>query len=255
MIWHSFSSEVSKIIYFFIMLLLFFTADFSLTPKSMNVTLGGLVEFDCYPYYPHHNILWYINKTVLSLLNSSGIAVLYNTTVQISAKQQFNNTHISCALHNTAITSPRALLLIQGIQKISNNKNDNYIVYLLGEPGPVEDIHVTDSPPDFLLVSWTAPFSLDITDSDLDLWYSLSILTPTSGSLLPFTCPDCQYITDTSYNLSVSGLTQGVYEIQVLSVNAYSSSSQPSKIPLYVRMAPNTHDYLCGINPNITTGN
>ena len=195
----------------------------------MNVTLGSLMEFDCYPYYPHHNILWYIfNQTVLSLLNSSSIAMVSNTTVQISAKQQFNNTHVSCALHNTAITSPRALLLIQGIQK-SQTTNDIYIAYHLGEPGPVEDIHVTDSPPDFLPVSWTAPFSLDITDSDLDLWYSLSILTPTSGSLIPFTYPDCHYITDTFYNLSVSGLTQGVYEIQVLSVNAYGISSQPSK--------------------------
>ena len=212
------------------------------------------MEFNCYPYYPHHNILWYINETVLSLLNSSSIAVLSNTTVQISAEQQFNNTHVSCALHNTAITSHRALLLIQGIQK-SQTTNDIYIAYHLGEPGPVGDIHVTDSLPDFLLVSWTTPFSLDITDSDLDLWYSLSILTPTSGSLLPFTCPDCHHITDTFYNLSVSGLTEGVYEIQVVSVNAYSSSSQPSKIPLYVRMAPNTHDHLCGINPNITTGN
>ena len=114
---------------------------------------------------------------------------------------------------------------------------------------------MTDSPPDFLLVSWTALFSLDIADSDADLWYSLSILTPTSGSLLPFPCPDCHYITDTFYNLSVSGLTQGVYEIQVMSVNAYDISSQPSKIPLYVRMAPNTHDHPCGIHPNITTGN
>ena len=114
---------------------------------------------------------------------------------------------------------------------------------------------MTDSLSDFLLVSWTSPFSLDITDSDLDLWYSLSILTPTSGSLLPFTCLDCHHIVDTFYNLSVSGLTQGVYEIQVLSVNAYSSSSQPSKIPLYVRMAPNTYDHLCGIHPNITTSN
>ena len=220
----------------------------------MNVTLGNLVEFDCYPYYPHHIIMWYINETVLSLLNSSSIAVLSNNTVQISAKQQFNNTHISCALHNTAITSPRALLLIQGIQK-SQTTNDIYIACHLGEPGPVGDIHVTDSHPDFLLVSWTAPFSLDITNSDLDLWYSLSILTPTSGSLLPFTCPDCHHITDTFYNLSASGLTQGVYEIQVLSVNSYSISSQPSKIPLYVRMAPNTHDYFSGINPNITRGN
>ena len=120
-IWHSFSSEVIKSSFVFIMFLLFITADFSLTPKSRNVTLGDLVEFDCYPYYPHHNILWYINETLLSLLNSSSIAVVSETTIQITAKQQFNNTHMSCALHNTAITSPRALLLIQGIPKISVN--------------------------------------------------------------------------------------------------------------------------------------
>ena len=61
-IMHSFLSEVSKIIKFFIMFLLFFTADFSLTPKSMNVTLGGLVEFDCYPYYPNHNIIIVVHQ-------------------------------------------------------------------------------------------------------------------------------------------------------------------------------------------------
>ena len=106
---------------------------------------------------------------------------------------------------------------------------------------------MTDSSPDFILVSWTTPFSLDITDSDADLWYSLSILTPTSGSLLPFPCSDCHHISHTFYNLSMSGLTQGVYEIQVVSVNAYSSSSQLSKIPLYVRIteAESGHHVSC----------
>ena len=94
------------------------------------------------------------------------------------------------------------------------------------------DLHVAAYSPESLTISWTAPFSLDITDSHPDLWYSLSIPTPAGG---PFHCPDCQTTTtDTFYNLSLSGLSQGLYEVSVVSINAYRRAQQSSKLLVYL---------------------
>ena len=105
--------------------------------------------------------------------------------------------------------------------------------------------------PDSLLISWTTPFSLDITESDPDLWFSLSILTPAGGSL---PCPDCHHITtDTFYNLSLTGLYRGMYEINVVSVNAYGVSTKSAIMPLNVRVAECTQEEeLCSVYPNTT---
>ncbi|CAI8024264.1 hypothetical protein GBAR_LOCUS14109, partial [Geodia barretti] len=164
--------------------------DFLQVPISINATLGSKVKFHCIPYYySYHNVSWYINVTDLSQLKSTDISLVSETTVQITAWQKFNNTLVHCRIRDTSITSPTALLLIQG------------------ELGAVGELHVSAYGPDSLLISWTAPFSLNITESRPDLWFSLSILTPAGGSL---PCPDCHHITtDTFYNLSLTGLYRG----------------------------------------------
>ena len=97
-----------------------------------------------------------------------------------------------------------------------------YNVYI-GQLLPVQDLHVADCGQSYVLISWSAVFSLDITDSDPDLWYSVTIHNTantddeTSATTL---CSDC---TDTSYNFTSNETNtdpRGVYEFRVTAVNA-----------------------------------
>ena len=130
------------------------------------------------------------------------------------------------------------------------NNTDIANTTLLGELGPVSDLCATENGPGYLLISWKAPFSLDITESDSDMWFSLSALTP-NGSLL--TCAACQNITNPFYNLSLSSFHhKGVYEIEVVAGNVYSSGNKPVKMPVYVMEQVSTHKDLSNISTNST---
>ena len=204
----------------------------------MNATIGSVVHFYCFPYFPEHNISWYINGSELVRSTSSAVSLLSETIVEITAHPEFNTTAVYCRLNGTSITSPTAVLLIQGRERF------------YCELGPVSDLCATEYGPDYLLVSWIAPFSLDITESDSDMWFSLSALTP-NGSLLP--CPACQNITNTFYNLSLSSFHhKGVYEIEVVAGNVYSSGNRPVKMPVYVMEQVSTHKDLSNISTNST---
>ena len=48
-------------------------------------------------------------------------------------------------------------------------------------------------------VSWTSPFSLDVTGVDPDIWYSVTIYTLTNETTEAITCNDCVNLTDTHY--------------------------------------------------------
>ena len=122
------------------------------------------------------------------------------------------------------------------------------VLFVTGELGPVGDLHVSGYTRNSLLVSWTPPFSLDISHSTPDLWYSLSLATP-PGTSLP--CSNCHHITEPFYNLSLTTVSQGMYEISVVPINAYGSSSQSVKLPLYLR-APAGTEELCNVHPNTT---
>ena len=136
---------------------------------------------------------------------------------------------------------------------LSNTSLRLFFLTTAGELGPVGDLHVTDSSQDFLLISWSPSFSLDITDSDPDIWYSLSLHT-SAGYPLP--CPCCQNITQTSHNLSVASLNQGLYEIEIVPANGYSTSnvSQSVKMQLYVRSSAGVvcEDCSTSAQPNTT---
>ena len=96
---------------------IFLIADFLQVPMSINATLGSKVNFHCIPYYySYHNVSWYVNGMELSQLKSTDISLVSETTVQITTWQKFNNTLVHCRIRDTTITSPTALLLIQGKQ-------------------------------------------------------------------------------------------------------------------------------------------
>ena len=52
-------------------------------------------------------------------------------------------------------------------------------------------------------VSWTAPFSLDVTDVDPDIWYSVLVYNVTDeNNPTAILCTDCINITETHYTFT-----------------------------------------------------
>ena len=70
---------------------------------------------------------------------------------------------------------------------------------LLSSVGNLETISNVSS----ITISWTAPFSLDVTDVDPDIWYSVLIYNVTdedNPTIVP--CTDCNNITETYYTFT-----------------------------------------------------
>ena len=53
-----------------------------------------------------------------------------------------------------------------------------------------------------ITISWTAPYSLDVTGVDPDIWYSVFIYNVTDDEPTLISCTDCINITDTHYSFT-----------------------------------------------------
>ena len=64
----------------------------------------------------------------------------------------------------------------------------------------VRDLTYSDSLT-IIIISWSAPFSLDVTGVDPDIWYSVLIYNVTDNpTAIP--CTDCMDITETHYTFT-----------------------------------------------------
>ena len=70
-------------------------------------------------------------------------------------------------------------------------------------------------------ISWTAPFSLNMTDDDPDIWYSVLIYNVTDeNNPTAILCTDCINITETHYTFTPDYLSPcHVYNFSVIPVN------------------------------------
>ena len=72
--------------------------------------------------------------------------------------------------------------------------------WLSGPLSSVADLRTSDSATS-VTISWTAPFSLDVTGVDPDIWYSVFIYNVTDEpTAVP--CTDCMDITETHYTFT-----------------------------------------------------
>ena len=77
-----------------------------------------------------------------------------------------------------------------------------------GPPSAVSQLQTYRSPAS-ITISWEAPWSLDVTGVDLDIWYSVLIQNVTDeNNPTPISCTDCTNITETVYTFTpdTSGL-------------------------------------------------
>ena len=86
-----------------------------------------------------------------------------------------------------------------------------------GPPSTVVDLTVTHNSTS-ITISWEAPWSLDVTGVDHDIWYSVLIQNVTN--LTTISCTDCTNITETVYTFTPDHLTPcHVYNFSVTSFN------------------------------------
>ena len=84
----------------------------------------------------------------------------------------------------------------------------------------VVDIRVRSSSSS-VTVSWTPPFSLDVTDVHPDVWYSVLIYNMTDeNSTTDNLCTDCMDINETYYTFTHEYFSHShVYNISIISLN------------------------------------
>ena len=70
-------------------------------------------------------------------------------------------------------------------------------------------------------ISWTAPFSLDVTGVDPDIWYSVLIYNVTNeNNITAILCTDCTNISETHYTFTPDHLSPcDVYNFSVIPYN------------------------------------
>ena len=79
-----------------------------------------------------------------------------------------------------------------------------YKFHLSGVLDQVSDVSINNSC-DSITISWNAPFSLDVSGVDPDIWYTLLISNVTDEdhpTAVP--CTDCHNLTQTHYTFNVT---------------------------------------------------
>ena len=75
-------------------------------------------------------------------------------------------------------------------------------IKITGPVSAVGDLKVTESSTS-IKISWTAPFSLDVTGVDPDIWYSVLLYNVTDeNNPTAILCTDCINITETHYTFT-----------------------------------------------------
>ncbi|CAI8019347.1 hypothetical protein GBAR_LOCUS11635 [Geodia barretti] len=206
---------LSSNVYLFISLsALSFAQEILQGPNSTTVFLNQSAVFTCET--DRGLAGWRLNGTILedlspeihddlevSTLNTAQGSRVENLTIR--ARAEYNGTRVQCLVivfGSPSVNSRSANLKIQGrlqaIRGLSATKN-------------------TTS----LTISWTAPFSLDVTGSDPDIWYSVLIYNVTDeNNPTAILCTDCINITETHYTFSPDYTSPcHVYNLSVIPLN------------------------------------
>ena len=77
-----------------------------------------------------------------------------------------------------------------------------YEFHLSGVVDQVSDVSINNSC-DFITISWSAPFYLDVSGVDPDIWYTLLISNVTDEDYpTAVPCTDCHNLTQTHYTFN-----------------------------------------------------
>ena len=104
-----------------------------------------------------------------------------------------------------------------------------------GPVSAVGDLFIAESTTS-LTISWTPPFSLDVTVVDPDIWYSVFIYNVTDeNNPTAILCTNCTNITETHYTFTPDYLTP--CHVYKLSVIPFNGAGQGESSPYVTRCA------------------
>ena len=175
---------------------------------------------------------WSINGILLETLPpeiEEDIVVSETNTLQgtrveeltIPARAEYNGTRVQCLVFT--VDGPRAesgnaTLVIQG----NFFKSDAICIvrFFLGPLSAATGLTATHNATS-ITISWEAPWSLDVTGVDHDIWYSVLIQNVTDeNNPTPISCTDCTNITETVYTFTPDHLSPcHVYKFSVTPFN------------------------------------
>ena len=106
-------------------------------------------------------------------------------------------------------------------------------VLLPGSLSAVGDLRASSNASS-VTISWTAPFSLDVTGVDPDIWYSVLIYNVTDeNNPTAILCTDCINITETHYTFTPDYLSPcHVYNFSVIPVNGAGQGESSTSIAI-----------------------
>ena len=194
---------------------------------------------------------WEINRTVaedlppavgsdlelFSTITKNGTTLLRLT---IPARAEYNNTRVQCVVVKLGdppveVENEAAILKIQGITLCGPSMNRCYSDILGPPSSAVGDLRASSNTSS-VTISWTAPFSLDVTGFDPDIWYFVYDVTD-ENSPTAILCTDCINITETHYTFTPDYLSPcHVYNLSVIPVNG-AGQGESSSIALGMSVA------------------
>ena len=200
-------------------------------PKSRVVYLNQSAVFTCKTV--GGTLSWIVNGTqrevhppeirrdlvVSEIFIAGGITA---GTLIIPARTEYNITKVQCAVFTFggSAQSENATMNIQGIfaHYVSRIKTIAYLY--AGLPLPVTNLRAT-SDASSINISWRAPWSLDVTGVDHDIWYSVLIQNVTDEDRpTDILCADCTNITETHYTFTPDHLSPcHVYNFTIIPAN------------------------------------
>ena len=194
---------------------------------------------------------WEINETVVgdlpvavgseleffSTITENGTTLLKLT---IPARAEYNNTRVQCVVVKLGdppveVESETAILKVQGITYVSIYSMNRCYSDILGLLSAVGDLRASSNASS-VTISWTAPFSLDVTGVDPDIWYSVLIYNVTDeNNPTAILCTDCINITETHYTFTPDYLSPcHVYNFSVIPVNGAGQGESSPHVSGYV---------------------
>ena len=177
-------------------------------------SLEETVVFVCTVENAFLGFTWMINGTVLNIPGSSTTQTIsgdiYTDVLSFTATSLFNQTTVVCVADgDNKVTSNEATLIYQGntycyvnhivvcyhlLHPFANCKCVTlHSSGLLDEPTNVS----VSSGSSIIIISWSAPFSLDVTGVDPDIWYSVLIYNVTDETAASVPYPNCINISET----------------------------------------------------------
>ena len=124
-------------------------------------------------------------------------------TLTIPARAKYNGTRVQCVtiiLGGAFDESDNVTMQIQGGKVCIWCMNLRHTFSSAGLLSSVCELTAI-STATTIIISWSAPFSLDVTDVDPDIWYSVLIYNVTDNPTAT-PCADCINITETHYTFT-----------------------------------------------------